>query len=323
MKKFLAIAFITFLSLNAQAKKVKFLVGMGTDSVSVFGMHVMGTFQDTIGVGNDFVSNTCPLVNEGGSWYAYYADMPANNLYEYIFINGDQLYEVEIVPFESRVDYDIVTGVNSNRWFYLDSTKNDTTIIGGFKFGTNAPAGKKIFRTVMDAKYQNFSTLLPTIGGTYNSFANNAHTMFSFKPNLYEAYSYVDSGLVEWATWYPNKSKEVINNTACINASGNRLTLVNQDFILDTTCFTQCEGCFALDLDKRNKNITVMVYPNPSTDIVTIKATDIFDINIFDYSGKLIYANTNNKQYTLNTMQWVAGIYIVQANGINYKLVKQ
>ncbi|MBK8686725.1 MAG: hypothetical protein IPN26_18020 [Bacteroidetes bacterium] len=44
-------------------------------------------------------------------------DLPAFAKYEYKFLNGDQGYEVEVVPEESRANYNL----SDNRWIYVDS----------------------------------------------------------------------------------------------------------------------------------------------------------------------------------------------------------
>ena len=108
MKLKLCLAFLILASFNSFAKKVKFAVDMDTNTVSPNGIHVTGDFQALAGFpGGDWTSNETVCTQEGTSTiYSVIVDIPAFAKYEYKFVNGDQFYEVEFVPVESRVGYD-------------------------------------------------------------------------------------------------------------------------------------------------------------------------------------------------------------------------
>ena len=105
-KTVLVLACITF-SFVAMAKKVKFAVNMLNETVNTTGVHVMGDFQQVAGFSNgNWQPNTTQCTQEGSSTiYSVVVDIPANAKYEYIFLNGDQSYEVEFVPVICRVGY--------------------------------------------------------------------------------------------------------------------------------------------------------------------------------------------------------------------------
>lgn len=73
-----------------------------------------------------------------------------------------------------------------------------------------------------------------------------------------------------------------------------------------------------------NKDIFV-VYPNPGTDLLYIKFTDrndIFNINIYDVSGKLVFSKSNNtlnqnKVASFNLAQLVKGNYLINIKAKN------
>ena len=59
------------------------------------------------------------------------------------------------------------------------------------------------------------------------------------------------------------------------------------------------------------KNVTV--YPNPSNGIINIKSSsDVLYVNIFDLSGKIVYKNTLNGNYTIDLSELDKGSYIVE-----------
>ena len=125
MKKSVLISVALVLVLTLSAKKVKFEVDMTDQAISTYGVHVSGDFQTLAGYsGGDWQPGTTPMTNEPGTQiYSVVVEIPAFAKYEYKFLNGDQWYDVEFVPMESRVGYNF----NDNRWIFVDSITNDTT----------------------------------------------------------------------------------------------------------------------------------------------------------------------------------------------------
>ncbi|MBL0105706.1 MAG: hypothetical protein IPP51_19130 [Bacteroidetes bacterium] len=125
MKKLVIGMLMLVCALQASAKKVKFAVDMTGIVINVTGMHISGDFQTEIGLQNDWVSDSTSLYQESADTniYSIVVDLPAFRLYEYKFLNGDQFYEAEFVPIESRVGYNF----DDNRWLYVDSLGDDTT----------------------------------------------------------------------------------------------------------------------------------------------------------------------------------------------------
>ncbi|GBL35607.1 hypothetical protein EMGBS15_12020 [Filimonas sp.] len=127
------------------AKKVTFTVDMtGQTTKSALGIHVMGDFQAAAGFGADWTPNTCLMMQDAvdTNLYHFTVDVPAFLKYEYKYINGDQSYEVEVIPLESQVGYNF----DDNRWIFIDSLSADTTKLPSLVFGANAPLGLNMIR---------------------------------------------------------------------------------------------------------------------------------------------------------------------------------
>jgi hypothetical protein len=74
-----------------------------------------------------------------------------------------------------------------------------------------------------------------------------------------------------------------------------------------------------------NNNIISEMYPNPSTDVVNIKANDkIETLNVYSEDGKLIYnRNINSENYSLNISSFNTGIYFVEISTSKGREVKR
>ncbi len=92
------------------------------------GVHVVSTFQAYLGASSNFNLTATKLNKETADTniYSLVVDIPAFQEYEYKFVNGNKSYQIEYVPYDARVLYHNI----DNRWFWLDSTKNDTTNLG-------------------------------------------------------------------------------------------------------------------------------------------------------------------------------------------------
>ncbi len=320
MKKIFIYLFIVLCN-TANAKHVKFMVNMNNVApLSAFGIHIMGDFQSKIGL-MDFDPATCKMDSLGNGWYSYYANLPANNKYEYIYLNGDQTYETEIVPWESRVEYDTINGLNFYRWFYLDSTANDTTLIGGFDFGTNAPLGKELLRFLVDYKTAPAITSLPTVTGTFNNWGATKNTLWRFKDSIYEGYVFVNTNSNhEWKFKSSAGVSEVIVG-GCANGQGNRYTQAIADIVLDTVCFNACTNCFTTSLANyvTNNKLLKNNITNTYWEFIT---QEKIRYQLLSINGVVIKQGIINEGLKLEAANLPVGMYILKCGNTASKLIK-
>ena len=200
MKKILFLLSFAFLFTNVNAKKVKFSVNMTGQTISVYGVHVSGDFQTLAGfAGGDWASNTTLMTQEttDTNIYSIIVDIPAFKKYEYKFLNGDQWYEVEFVPVESRVGYNF----NDSRWIFIDSLANDTTNIGAIMFSGNAPSGYTLLRFVVDMQSQtSINTNGIHVAGNFQGWNPILTRLCNLDTTskYYEVISYVHTGNYEY-----------------------------------------------------------------------------------------------------------------------------
>lgn len=77
-----------------------------------------------------------------------------------------------------------------------------------------------------------------------------------------------------------------------------------------------------LDVEDQNESPQVKIFPNPVDHILHIPS-GATDITITDLSGKVVYQSGSEKQYAVDITSLASGIYILQADGILQKIVKQ
>ncbi|MCX6294938.1 MAG: hypothetical protein NTX97_02540 [Bacteroidetes bacterium] len=193
MKKIIIISVLLTINSFAFAKKVKFSVDMTGLLKSSLGMHISGDFQTLAGfAGGDWMPNTTPLAQEASDTniYTIVVDIPAFRKYEYKFVNGDQFYEAEFVPIESRVGYNF----DDNRWIYIDSLANDTTSIGAIRFSQNAPKGYHLLRLLVDLR--NEASIDPAgthVAGSFQGWSPINNIMYKLNDTIEELIVYVDT----------------------------------------------------------------------------------------------------------------------------------
>ena len=334
MKNLIKFNFIlAFLLLNLNsisAKKVKLSVNMTGQNINPNGLHVSGDFQTLAGFpGGDWNSATTALTVEpsNSNIFSVVVDIPAGRKYEFKFVNGDLFYEVEFVPEESRVGYDF----NDNRWFYLDSLSNDTTLIGPLMFAGNAPEGKKLLRLKVDLKGQ--STIHANgvhVAGSFNNYNYKSAYMYSFTAKVFEYQVYADSGqTVEYHFVNGDNESlaEVLPQTCAVN--GKRQMLLNADVVTDSVCFSNCEKCISTTgLSSLADLNNIVIYPNPAIEEITISGleeTTVFQLSVFNANGKLLLDKTmlNNQSVSLNQSVFTSGVYFVKIQTGNKVLTKK
>lgn len=314
MKKLLFIIAL-IISFNGFAKKVKFAVDLRGLTLLSTGVHVTGDFQAAAGyAGGDWQPNTTKLTQEGTTTiYSIVVDIPAFRKYEYRYVNGDQTYESEFVPEESRVGWHF----NDNRWIYIDSLANDTTYMPVLLFSGNAPYGKKLLklRTGL-ADEASVDAAGVHVAGTFNNWNYATATMFSFGRKIYEYQAYVDSNAsVDYLFVNGNTLAKAETVPATCAVGGKRNKMVVTDFITDTTCYATCGLCVTLlGINDVLFQRSISVYPNPSTGKTQLNftTTGSRSIQLFTITGMLLSTEwSEGDAYVLNTDKFHTGTYLL------------
>jgi len=322
MKKlFLALFLVGSLTLSA--KKVMFSVNMASWPVDTAGVHVTGDFQSEAGFATgDWDPGTTAMVQDVNDTNLYHVvvDIPAFRAYEFKFVNGNQGYQQEFVPLESRVNYNFI----DNRWIYVDSLSNDTLDFGAIRFSGNAPAGKNLLRLYVDMQLQTVSTNGVHVGGDFQNWSANETQMYSFDGLVYEYITYVDSGMsTEREFRFLNGNTTGDYETLeswCQNGNGNRGVVAPRDTMLPAVCYTFCSACSTVGIDESTAAEFQMM-PNPAEDYVTIQfaSSGNWTVKVSDVSGREVVETGNVQQSSLQieTTSFPSGIYFVQVTDEN------
>jgi hypothetical protein len=319
MKKFFLVVVLILFSTNIYAKKVKFAVDMTGQTINPTGVHVAGDFQTLAGFPDgDWTSNSTPLKQESGTdIYSIVVDIPAMAKYEYKFLNGDQWYDVEFVPVESRVGYDF----NDNRWLFVDSLANDTTFVGAILFSGNAPSGLTLVRFVVDLQYQQeISENGIHIAGDYQEWNSVKDRLYSFGNDVYETILYFKHGTYEYKYINGNKSTDEEIVPAECSIDGKRNIQVDCDIVLETICYSYCTDCKTADVNNFEKVNSYSIFPNPTENSANILLNEnkSYNITITDLSGCVLKSFNNfcGSEFTLYRNNLVNGIYFVNIHDI-------
>ena len=329
MKKIILIAVLLSLQSIGFAKKVKFAVDMTGLTISTFGMHISGDFQTIAGfAGGDWMPNTTPLAQETADTniYSIVVDIPAFAKYEYKFVNGDQFYEAEFVPIESRVGYNF----DDNRWIYVDSLSNDTSF-GAIRFSQNAPKGYHLLRLKVDMR--NAGLIDPSgthVGGSFQGWNTNNSILYSLNDTIEELIVYIDTLITSAQFKYINGNTSVGYETvpAICASSGNRDFQIPKDTVLNVVCFSECMDCLNVGIAERATTENVNLYPNPTNDfsVLEFENNDIRTISIVNTLGSIVrsYSNINETSLTIEKNDLKKGIYfiIVRASENNISTTK-
>lgn len=323
MKNIISItAFVLLIALQANAKKVKFAVDMTGQLVNTTGIHISGDFQTIAGFpGGDWNSSSTPMTQEGATEiYSVVVDLPAFAKYEYKFLNGDQFYEAEFVPVESRIGYLF----NDSRWIYVDSLADDTSYVGAIMFAANAPAGNFLVRFIVDTQ------ALPSVDGAGMHVAGNFQNwdpatdfLYSFTTNVHEKIVYVPSGTYEFKFYNGNSISGAETLPGICSVNSNREITVSKDTVLTAFCFASCTSCLT-GINENDKLSGVELSPNPSQNFTTISFEDkslSYTISVFDMTGRKIsvYNSESKNSVRIETSGMNKGIYFVNAVSNNNK----
>ncbi len=315
MKKIITL-FLALIAFNSSyAKKVKFAVDMTGQTINTTGIHVFGDFQDEAGFPlGDWQSNTTTLTQEGTTdVYSIVVDIPAFRMYEYSFLNGDQSYEVEFVPVESRVGYNF----DHNRWLYIDSLANDTTFVGNILFNGNAPAGLTLVRFLVDMSNETISTNGVHVAGNFQGWDPATTRLYSFGAGVYEIIAYVTTGTYEYKFYNGNTlaTEEIIPGPCSVNS--HREVQVSMDIVLSAVCFGGCSAC-AVGISETAFSNKLSLYPNPALNYCNLSLFDNDKLNtvvICDVTGRVVrrYDNLQLSTMRIEKGNLQNGVYFVTA----------
>lgn len=316
MKKLLFIVLLSTLAANAFAKKIKFAVDMTGETINTTGMHIVGDFQTLAGFpGGDWNSATTSLTLEAGTnIYSIVVDIPAFAKYEYKFCNGDQSYEVEFVPEESRVGYNFI----DNRWIYLDSLADDTTFVGAIIWNQNAPAGLTLVRFYVDMQNEIASSDGVHVAGDFQGWNPQATILYSFGSNIYETISYVTAGTYAYKFYNGNTAAIVETIPGICSVNSNREMVVQYDTLLQTVCYGSCIACvstagIAANTVKQN----LQLLPNPGSDYSLLTWNDLLythNVTLLDATGRTVrqYNKLTGNALRIQKENLENGIYFVR-----------
>ena len=291
--------------------------------IDSMGVHISGDFQDEAGYPADWESGTTHMLQDplDTNIYSVIVDIPAFQKYEYKFVNGDQFYQVEYVPIESRVGYLF----NDNRWLWVDSLANDTTFVGAIQFSQNAPKGLTLMRTVVDMLNESAIAAEGVhVAGSFQGWDAKKTMLYSFGNRVYEIISYMTTGEYEFK--YHNGNTLTTSETvpAACALNGHRNFGLTKDTILLTVCFSGCSGC-VLGLGTSNYFLRERAYlsPNPSTENTRIHFKDAktsHSFSLLDAAGKTIrkYENIIENDFLIESENLSKGGYFILIDNENH-----
>lgn len=323
MKKFLLGLSFVFAVTSLSAKKVKIAVDMTGQIISAFGVHVVGDFQEAAGYPLNWDPAATTLTQEGSTdIYSVIVNIPAFTKYEYLFVNGDQTYEAEFVPDESRVGYNFV----DNRWMYVDSLANDTSFVGAILFGGNAPAGFSLVRFKVDMN--NALPVSPNgvhVGDNMNGFSSTKVPLYSFGNNVYEIISYYQNNSYAFKFFNGNTAVTTETISGVCDVFGNRGLTVTEDTVMAEVCFSSCSACSATSVKELNTTASAFkVLPNPAKDMLMISSAKnevIETVTLYNIAGQIVkdIFDINQSNFTLQNLNLSSGLYTVRVTSKNQK----
>lgn len=316
MKNLLFISFLFGINTFSHAKKVKFAVDMTGQTILSTGVHIAGDFQTLAGFPDgDWMSNTTPLTPEVGNpnIYSIVVEIPAFAKYEYKFINGDQFYETEFVPEESRVGYNF----NDNRWIYVDSLANDTTYVGAILFSQNAPSGYHLLRFKVNMINETVSSNGVHLASSFQGWNTTNTFLYSFGNDVYEAITYIENTETscEYKFINGNSTSEYETVPSVCENNGNRQTSFSTHTVVAQVCFSECADCASTATLEEKENIDrTSIFPNPTSDYTIVQFEDqtpktIIIINALGSTIRSYSCLENNLKIEKETLP--QGLYII------------
>ncbi len=238
MKKFLLMTAAMATMSGLFAKKVAIVVDMTGQTVTAAGVHVAGNFQGW----NPSTSVLFPIPGQTG-FFGNIFDINAGQVIEFKAINGDSWGGAEGVPAICQKGHSLNGQSNDNRWMYIDSMANDTSVIN-IKYAASAPAGKYAVRFAVDLKNETVSANGVHLAGSLQGW-DPAKTMIAnlYAGKLYEIIMTLDTGIHQYKFVNGNawgKDESVPSSCA---VSNNREIRVTADLVVNKVCFGSCVAC--------------------------------------------------------------------------------
>lgn len=315
MKNIFIISLVLLSCTTLFAKKVKFAVDMTGQVIDSAGVHISGDFQDEAGYIGDWEAGETHMIQDplDTNIYSVIVDIPAFRKYEYKFVNGDQFYQVEFVPIESRVGYFF----NDNRWLWVDSLANDTTFVGAIIFQGNAPAGLTLLRTVVDMQNETaIDSKGVHVAGDFQGWDPEKTMLYSFGNDIYEIISYMTTGDYEFKYYNGNTltSEETVPGPCGQNS--HRAIALTKDTILTTVCFSGCTACVTTGIGSTSFVERAYLSPNPSRDYTLLTFQDkqaTHTITIVDAMGKTVrtYQDYEGNALQIEKETLPSGVYFL------------
>lgn len=312
MRKFLPGIIILFFSLCLSAKQVKFSVDMTGQTISALGVHVTGDFQEAAGYALNWDPASTTVTQEGATnIYSIIVNIPAFQKYEFRFVNGDQTYDAEFVPEESRVGYNF----DDNRWVYIDSVANDITDIGATVFGANAPAGLNLVRFKVDMN--NVSSVSANGVHVSDNVTSTKVRMYSFGSGLYETIRYYSSNSYSYKYYNGNISGDAETIPITCSVFGNRDLTIAKDTVMAEVCFNYCTSCASVSVKEIASTISSFkLFPNPAKSDLTIESSNelIESFTIYNVTGQEVksISNVHSESLKLSGLSLSPGMYMVK-----------
>ena len=313
MKRIYFLLLSLFSIFNANSRYVEFSVNMNNEVASVNGIHVTGDFQIAAGfTGGNWNPASTVLTQIGAlGIYSVVVNIPAKKKYEYKYVNGDQFYESEYVPDESRVGYLF----NDNRWFYLDSLQNDTLKLPCLIFSTNAPLSKKLLRFRVGISGIILNSAGVHVAGTFNNFNTVENYMYSFDGKIFEYITYLDTLTTSTQFRYINGNNTAQYETvpAACNVQSNREAIFSKDTVMPLVCLGSCVACPS-GISKYELSNNIKVFPNPFKQECQVFFGDnnIRDLLIIDSQGRVVRKYAQIKHHLIiNSENMSIGIYYI------------
>lgn len=124
---------------------------------------------------------------------------------------------------------------------------------------------------------------------------------------------YTDSGANEEGLWYAYKVIAYYQDIDCLSAPAKAL-YGNEYFV------NICSPTSVGSIDAQQ----IGVYPNPADEKVTIEATGINNVAVFNLMGQKVYETSVNADFVeLNTSELESGIYMIQVQTAEYTTTKR
>lgn len=167
-------------------------------------------------------------------------------------------------------------------------------------------------------------------GNTYQCNGNTTSLIIEFDEFLNINWTQSATGIGTTGLNYPVSAKYNVNNEVniiggytCQNILFTNFNLLNTD---DTSTTTKT---FFAKLSNTNLTNTSFdyksfnIYPNPANDFINLNNDGINVVSIYDFTGKLIYYETNNNIDKLDVRKLSKGIYILKINNkYSFKFIK-